>query len=133
MAPPREPVPEGEPVDALPVAPVQIASPPPVALPDAAGLCFGAPIHEAGRTLVPVARVRADPVRGDLDATPLGVFDLGTGAPRFRAVPDGAVTARTVRAAAGAFAAAAGLAFGTGALRLRRAPRSPSRPRWRSE
>ena len=114
-------------MDAVPVSPVPVASSPGV-LPDAAGLCFGTPIHEAGRTFVPVARVRADPARGDLDATPLGVFDLGTGAPRFRAIPDGAATSRTVRAAASAFAA--GLALGAGALRRRRPAATLWRPRW---
>jgi hypothetical protein len=114
-------------VDAVPVSPVPVAASPAV-LPDAAGLCFGRPIHEGGRTFVPVARVRADPARGDVDATPLGVFDLGTGTPRFRALPDGMATSRTVRAAAGAFAA--GLALGAGALRRRRPARVPSRPRW---
>ena len=111
----------------MPVSPVPVAAAPSV-LPDAAGLCFGAPIHEAGRTFVPVARVRADPARGDLDATPLGVFDLGTGAARFRAIPDGAATSLAVRAAACAFAA--GLALGAGALRRRRPAARPSRPRW---
>jgi hypothetical protein len=124
------PEPEAEPVDALPVAPVPFPPPASLVLPDAAGLCFGAPIHEGGRIFVPVARVRADPVAGDLDATPLGVFDLGTGTARFRAIPDGAATAHTVRAAATAFAAAAGLAFGAGALRRRRPARALSRPRW---
>jgi hypothetical protein len=114
-------------VDAVPVSPVPVASSPSV-LPDAAGLCFGAPIHEAGRTFVPVARVRADPARGGLDATPLGVFDLGGGAPRFRAIPDGAATSLAVRAAAGAFAA--GLALGAGVLRRRRPAATLSRPRW---
>jgi hypothetical protein len=117
----------GEAVDAVPVSPVPVAASPAV-LPDAAGLCFGTPIHEAGRTFVPVARVRADPARGDLDATPLGVFDLGTGAPRFRAIPDGAATSRTMRAAACAFAA--GLVLGAGALRRRRPAATLSRPRW---
>ena len=124
------PEPDAEHVDALPVAPVPVRPPASLVPADAAGLCFGAPIHEGGRIFVPVARVRADPAAGGLDATPLGVFDLGTGTARFRAIGDGTATGPAVRAAATAFAAAAGLAFGAGVLRRRRPARALSRPRW---
>jgi hypothetical protein len=124
MAPRREPVAEPvEPVEAVAVAQPVPAAPAPVLTgpPDPAGLCFGAPIHEGGRTLVPVARVRADPVRGDLEATPLGVFDVGGGSARFRAVSErGPVSRAVVQTAAAAFAAAAGATLGAGALRRRR-------------
>lgn len=81
-----------------------------------AGLCFGEPVTAAGRTLVPVARVRGDAGAG-FDARPLGFVDVGADGARFRSVPAADGLARAGAAAAAALAGAAALAT---ALRARR-------------
>jgi hypothetical protein len=98
------------------------AAMPPPSVTDPARLCYGEAIREAGRTFIPVARVRVD---GSLvDAVPLGVLDVGPGGVRFRAVP-GTGGRRAARAGAAALAAVAG-ALGGAALTRRR----PGRLRW---
>jgi hypothetical protein len=129
---------EGEAVDAEPVHEPVVATtvaplPPPGlaargldALADPAGLCYGEPIREAGRTLVPVSRVRVDG-GGSIEAVPVGVLDVGAAGSRFaplRQRREGVVPA-LVAALAGAAAGAA-----AGALGRRRRPglrRSPWR------
>jgi hypothetical protein len=90
-----------------------------VAAASGARLCYGEPVHVDGRTVIPVARVRAlggagrgGPGGGGLDAEPLGFIDVSAGGARCEAVPTPPRTARrtapglVVVAAAGAMAAA---------------------------
>jgi hypothetical protein len=129
---------EGEPVDAEPVDEQAVGAtvaplPPPApaargldVLADPAGLCYGEPIHEAGRTLVPVSRVRVDG-GGTIEAVPIGVLDVGAAGSRFaplRRRREGVVPA-LVAALAGAAAGAAAGALG------RRRRRAPQRRPWR--
>jgi hypothetical protein len=129
---------EGEAVDAEPVVERAVAAtvaPLPLpslaargldALADPAGLCYGAPIREAGRTLVPVSRVRVDG-GGSIEAVPMGVLDVGAAGSRFaplRRRREGVVPA-LVAALAGAAAGAA-----AGALGRSRRP-APLRRPWR--
>ena len=129
---------EGEPVDAEPVDERAVGAtvaplPPPAlaargldALANPAGLCYGAPIREAGRTLVPVARVRVDG-GGTIEAVPIGVLDVGAAGSRFAPVHrrrEGAVPA-LVAALAGAAAGAAAGALSRGRRR------APLRRPWR--
>jgi hypothetical protein len=100
-------------------------------------LCFGEPIEAAGRTLVPVARVRGaggigrrgpgtPGGGGRFDARPVGVLDIGADGTRFERLPGVDDAARA--GAAAALATAALLAGGATALRaLRR--RRPGRRR----
>jgi hypothetical protein len=97
-----------------------------------ARLCFGQPIDTAGRTVVPVARVRgaggfgrrgggAPGGGGRFDARPVGVVEIGEDGTRFVRLPDPDARARagaTAAFAAALLAAAAATAFG--ALRRRR-------------
>jgi hypothetical protein len=124
--------PVGESDDAPVAEPVReplAVAPPPAVVPPAAGaaldarrgpltgagLCFGEPVSAAGRTVVPVARVRGDANAG-FDARPLGFVDVTAGGARFRRVPGADGIARAGAAAAAALAGAAALA----ALRARR-------------
>ncbi len=83
-------------------------------------MCFGEPVEYEGRTVVPVARVRArgglgfgsDPLGGGgggggglLDGTPVGFIELDADGSRFVPIPDTSGPARTIGAAA--FAAGA--------------------------
>ena len=129
---------EGEAVDAEPVHEPATATtvaplPPPAltargldALADPAGLCYGEPIREAGRTLVPVSRVRVDG-GGSIEAIPVGVLDVGPAGSRFAPLHRGrdGVLPAFVAALAGAAAGAA-----AGALRRRR-PRALRHRPWR--
>ena len=128
---------EGEAVDAEPVdervhATVAPLPPPALAargldaLADPAGLCYGRPIREAGRTLVPVARVRVDG-GGSIEAVPVGVLDVGPAGSRFAPLrrPREGVVPALVAALAGAAAGAA-----AGALGRRRRAAALHRP-WR--
>ncbi len=78
-------------------------------------MCFGEPVEYEGRTVVPVARVRArgglgfgsDPLGGGgggggglLDGTPVGFIELDAAGSRFVPIPDTSGPARTIRAAA---------------------------------
>jgi hypothetical protein len=105
-------------------------------------LCFGDPIEAAGRTLVPVARVRgaggigrrgpgAPGGGGRFDARPIGVLEIDEDGTRFERLPgsDAGVRARAAAAVAAA-ALLTGGATAVRALRRRRpAPRRPSLPR----
>jgi hypothetical protein len=122
----------GEAVDALPVP-----GPPPASrraaagLPlvaDPAGLCYGEAIREAGRILIPVARVRAD--AGQVEAVPVGVLDVGPAGARFRSIPGARGGDRASRAGAAALAAIAA-AVGAAALTRRRRGRRTWPPRSR--
>jgi hypothetical protein len=101
-----------------------------------ARLCYGEPIHVDGRTVIPVARVRAAGGLGQrggggrLDAVPVGFIEVSAAGARFEPMD---------RSGGGARALAAGAAALTGlvaaaALRrpqrgLRRPPRRRSLPR----
>jgi hypothetical protein len=91
---------------------------------DPARLCYGEAIREAGRTLIPVARVR---VEGTVvEAVPVGVLDVGAAGASFRGMPGARGDDLASRAVLAALAAVAG-ALGAGALRRRRLP---ARRRW---
>jgi hypothetical protein len=98
-----------------------------------ARLCYGEPVEVAGRTVIPVARVRAAGGLGQrggggrLDADPVGFIDVSVHGTRFEAIAPVSGPAR-VLAAAGT--AVAGLATAV-ALRRRRPALRP-RPRRRS-
>jgi uncharacterized spore protein YtfJ len=89
-----------------------------------ARLCFGQPIDAAGRTVVPVARVRgagAPGGGGRFDARPVAVVEISEDGARFVRLPDPDARARaaaTAALAAALLAGAAGTAFGV--LRRRR-------------
>lgn len=103
-------------------------------------LCYGEPIRDAGRTVIPVARVRAaggmgfgrGPTDqgggggggGALDALPIGYVEIGPEGTRFQRIedPEAATRAiRTVTAAAVTLATAfAGLRAARGRRRLGR-------------
>jgi len=98
-----------------------------------ARLCYGEPVHVEGRTVIPVARVRAAGGLGDrgggghLDAVPVGFIEVSAAGARFEPMQ---------RPGGGASAVAAGAAALTGlvaaaALRRRR-PGLPRPPRRRS-
>jgi hypothetical protein len=99
------------------------APPPPGVVTDPARLCYGDAIREAGRTLIPVARVRVD--GSAVEAVPLGVLDVGPAGVRFRAVPG---TPRSERASRAGVAALAAIAAAVGAAALTR--RRPDRRPW---
>ena len=91
-----------------------------------ARLCFGEPLEAQGRTVVPVARVRAAGGLGTpragrraggggrLDARPVGVLEVGPDGVRFTRVP----TSPAFQAAGAGAAAAAVLTGAATALRL---------------
>lgn len=78
-----------------------------------ARLCYGEPIREGGRTIIPVARVRAvggagwgrrrdedgGGGGGSLDAFPLGFIDLGPEGARFEPIEDPEALTRTLKVA----------------------------------
>ena len=98
-----------------------------------ARLCYGEPVIAGGRTVIPVARVRAaggggfghgrdrDGEEGDggggggyLEATPQGFIEFDDAGARYHQIPDPERLGRTLRAAAGA---AATLATGIAAAK----------------
>jgi hypothetical protein len=95
-----------------------------------ARLCYGEPVHVDGRTVIPVAQVRAAGGfrsgaggGGRVDARPIGFIEVSAHGSRFEPIaqpPGGAA-----RLIAGGAAAAAGL-LGAAALRRRR-PGLPER------
>ena len=102
-----------------------------------ARLCYGEPVHVDGRTVIPVARVRAIGIGGfghggdqsdggggggRLDAAPLGFIEVGPDGSRFQRIDDPDRFGRTLRAAA---ATLLGTAAGVRALRAGR--RGPAR------
>jgi len=101
-----------------------------------ARLCYGEPVHVEGRTVIPVARVRAAGGMGQrggggrLDAVPVGFIEVSASGARFE--PIGAPASGMRALAAGgaaltALAAAAALRRPRGALG--RSPRRRSLPR----
>jgi len=83
------------------------------ALADPAGLCYGEPIREAGRTLVPVSRVRVD-AGGSVEAVPVAILDVSPAGARFAPLRRGreGVVPALVAALAGAAAGGAVAALG---------------------
>ncbi len=90
-----------------------------------ASLCYGKPVREDGRTIIPVARVhRAHD--GSLDAIPRGYIEVGPEGTRFQAIDDPEATGRHTRSLAGAALALLGTLAG---LRAARALRGGNRRR----
>jgi uncharacterized spore protein YtfJ len=99
-------------------------------------LCYGEPIRDAGRTVIPVARVRAvgglglgrGPVDqgggggggGTLDALPLGYIEIGPEGTRFQRIEDPEAATRALRTVT---AAAVTLATAFAGLRAARGGR----------
>ena len=118
-----------------------------------ARLCFGEPVQQGDRTVIPVARVYAaggggygsgsgNPADADagtgeggggggaLDAAPVGFIEIGPQGTRFEAIPDPGGTARALRlVVATAGKAAVGL---TAARQVRRRQRASRRSPRRS-
>jgi hypothetical protein len=99
-----------------------------------ARLCYGDPVQVQGRTVVPVARVRAAAGHGRrrgggrLEAEPVGFIDVSSAGARFEAIGGRADPIARVPVAAAAGAALTGLAAAA-ALRRRRGVRLPRRAR----
>ena len=83
-----------------------------------ARLCYGEPVHVEGRTVIPVARVRAAGGMGQrggggrLDAVPVGFIEVSEAGARFEAIgqaPSGVRALATGGAVLTALAAAAAL------------------------
>jgi hypothetical protein len=102
-----------------------------------ARLCYGEPVHVDGRTVIPVARVRAAGGMGQrggggrLDAVPVGFIDVSEAGARFEPIGH---PASGLRALAAGGAALTALAAAAAALRrprrgLGRPPRRRSLPR----
>ena len=97
-----------------------------------ARLCYGEPVHVEGRTVIPVARVRAAGGMGDwggggrLDAVPVGFIDVSQEGARFEAI---APAAPGLRALAAGGAALTALAAAAALRRPRRALGRPPRRR----
>ena len=106
-------------------------------------LCFGEPVREAGRTVIPVARVRAaggggwgsggGPGEGaggggggSLDALPIGFIEIGPEGTRYQPIDDPEATMRALKAAT---AAAVTLATTFAGLRAARGRRRLARGR----
>jgi hypothetical protein len=97
-----------------------------------ARLCYGEPVRVEGRTVIPVARVRAAGGMGEwggggrLDAVPVGFIDVSQGGARFEAI---APVAPGLRALAAGGAALTALAAAAALRRPRRALGRPPRRR----
>jgi hypothetical protein len=96
-----------------------------------ARLCYGEPVQVDGRTVIPVARVRAFGGMGDgggggrLDAVPVGFIEVSAAGSRFQAIEQPGAGARALAAGG---AAITGLAAAAALTRRRRAlPRRPPR------
>jgi hypothetical protein len=101
-----------------------------------ARLCYGEPVHVEGRTVIPVARVRAAGGMGKrggggrLDAVPVGFIEVSQAGARFESISTSGALPRGLAAGGAALTALAAAAV----LRrprptLRRAPRRRSLPR----
>jgi hypothetical protein len=101
-----------------------------------ARLCYGEPVHAEGRTVIPVARVRAAGGMGQrggggrLDAVPVGFIEVSEAGARFEPIGAPGSLPRSLAAGGAALAALAAAAV----LRrprptLRRPPRRRSLPR----
>jgi hypothetical protein len=84
-----------------------------------ASLCYGKPIREEGRTIIPVARVRRA-AGGVLDAVPRGYIEVGPEGTRFQAIDDPEATGRRLRSIAAAAVAVFGALVGVRAVRTLR-------------
>jgi hypothetical protein len=96
-----------------------------------ARLCYGEPVHVDGRTVIPVARVRAAGGMGQrggggrLDAVPVGFIEVSADGARFEAIANPGAGGRAL---AGGAAALTGLVAAAALRRRRRAlPRPPRR------
>ena len=93
-----------------------------------ARLCYGEPVRVEGRTVIPVARVRAAGGMGDwggggrLDAVPVGFIDVSQEGARFEAIAPAAPGLRALAAGGAALTALAAAAV------LRRPRRALGRP-----
>jgi hypothetical protein len=102
-----------------------------------ARLCYGEPVRVAGRTVIPVARVRAaggagrgGPGGGALNAEPLGFIDITAEGARFEPVAAATGLTRPTRPAGAGVAAVAAIGLAAGALLRRgRRPRLRALPR----
>jgi hypothetical protein len=84
-----------------------------------ASLCYGEPVREDGRTIIPVARVRRGP-DGALDAVPRGYIEVGPEGTRFQAIDDPDATGRRLRSLAAATLGLLGALVGLRAARTLR-------------
>jgi hypothetical protein len=78
-----------------------------------AGLCYGSPVREGGRTVIPVARVGGS--RDAVGAQPLGYIEVDAGGTRYVAIGSGArdrALTALAAAAAGLVGALAGVLLG---------------------
>jgi hypothetical protein len=93
-----------------------------------ARLCYGEPVHVDGRTVIPVARVRAAGGMGQrggggrLDAVPVGFIEVAQAGARFEPIGQSASSARNLAAGGAALTALAAAAL------LRRPRRGLGRP-----
>jgi hypothetical protein len=93
-----------------------------------ARLCYGEPVHVDGRTVIPVARVRAAGGMGQrggggrLDAVPVGFIEVSQVRARFGPIGQSASSARNLAAGGAALTALAAAAL------LRRPRRGLGRP-----
>jgi hypothetical protein len=101
-----------------------------------ARLCYGEPVRVDGRTVIPVARVRAAGGLGQhggggrLDAVPVGFIEVSEGGARFEAIGQPASGVRALAAGGAALTAlAAAVAFRRPRRALGRPPRRRSLPR----
>jgi hypothetical protein len=101
-----------------------------------ARLCYGEPVRVEGRTVIPVARVRAAGGLGQrggggrLDAVPVGFIEVSEGGARFEAIGQPASGVRALAAGGAALTAlAAAAAFRRPRRGLARPPRRRSLPR----
>lgn len=108
-------------------------------------LCYGEPVRQGDRTVIPVARVRvsggwgwgrgprAERTRtdqgagegggGSLEGVPTGFIEIGPDGARFHEIPDPERVQRLVKAGAAAFTTVLTAAAGVRAVRAGRAPR----------
>ena len=101
-----------------------------------ARLCYGEPVHVEGRTVIPVARVRAAGGMGKrggggrLDAVPVGFIEVSQAGARFEAIGTSGALPRGLAAGGAALTAlAAAAAFRRPRRALGRPPRRRSLPR----
>jgi hypothetical protein len=100
-----------------------------------ARLCFGEPVSTAGRTVIPVARVRGgagggrDGGGGGFNAAPVGFIELGPEGSRFEAIPDPRGAAVAALRAGAALAAAGGALAAARVVRRRQGALLRSRRR----
>jgi hypothetical protein len=93
-----------------------------------ARLCYGEPVHVEGRTVIPVARVRAAGGMGSkggggrLDAVPVGFIEVSQAGARFEPIGESGSGARALAAGGAALTALAAAAA------LRRQRRGLGRP-----